>query len=66
MSGMFCVNVACATQKALPATDITSIDMETSLVCRVFNALIICGTSIKVHNSEAIQPKRTSVVNVFA
>lgn len=66
MSGVFCVSDACATQKALPATEITSMYMETSSVCRVFNALNICGTRIKVHSDEAIQPKRTSVVNVIA
>lgn len=65
ISGVFCVNDACATQKALPATDKMSINMETSSVCRVCNALNICGTSIRVHSIEAIQPKRTSVLNLF-
>lgn len=63
INGVFCVNDAWATQKALPATDMMSMNMETSSVCRVCNALSICGTSISVHNSEAIQPKRTSRVN---
>ena len=62
INGIFCVIEACATQKALPATDIISMYMETSSVWRVLNALTIWGTRISVHSDEAIQPNKTSIV----
>jgi len=65
IKGIFCVIDACATQKPLPATDIISIYIEISSVCRVFKALIICGTRIRVQSNEAIQPSKTSVDTIF-
>ena len=61
INGIFCVIDAWATQNEFPATDNISINMDTSLVCRVFNAFIICGTRIRVQSIEAIQPNKTSV-----
>lgn len=64
INGIFCVIDAWATQNPLPATDIISIYIDTSSVWRVFNALNICGTSISVQSSEAIQPNKTSNVTL--
>ena len=61
ISGMFCVKDACATQKPLPATEMISMDIETSSVCFVCTALNICGTSISVQRNDAVQPNTTSI-----
>jgi len=65
IKGTFSVRMACAAQKALPATDIISIYIDTSSVCRVFSVLTICGTRIKVQRNDAIQPNKTSSAMLF-
>lgn len=60
ISGMFCVMDACSTQKVLPATEITSIYIDTSSVRLVLIALNICGTRISVQRNEAAHPNKTS------
>ena len=64
ISGTFKVMDACATQKALPATENTNISIERSSVCFVVIALKICGTRISVHKDEAAQPNITSNSNL--
>ena len=60
ISGMFCVIDACITQNVLPATDMMSMYIDTSSVCRVCKALNICGTRIKVQRNDAVHPNKTS------
>lgn len=60
INGIFCVIDAWPTQKALPKTEKTNINIDKSSVWCVLNALKICGTSINVHNDEAAQPNITS------
>ena len=60
ISGILCVIDACNTQKPLPATEITSMYIDTSSVCLVLKVLNICGTNISVHRNEAVQPNKTS------
>ena len=59
-NGRFCVIEACNTQKPLPETEMISMDIDTSSVCLVCMALIICGTRISVQRNEAAHPNKTS------